>query len=536
MKTKKIITAISCLALVTGTFAATEGWYRIAPKVRTAGSFDLPGVNGSSGKLTLYASDGGTDQMWYLKDVGSWKYELIPRSAMGKRLDVPFANDINGNQLQIWDCNNSDAQRFYLWDFGNGFWEIKSAIGTQRALDLDACNAANDTRIQLWDKYANDCQKWQFNNVSVASVYQDCAFGGKRVELVPGNYTMTDLGQIGAGNDWISSLRVNGGYKVTAYWDDNFTGASYTWTGDDDCIVNEGWNDKITSLKIELVGAGGAPGYAGYTLWSNENFDNGWDGSKWATGCGTFGENATRFNPSAVYTSGGLLHLKIWKEDNWGWNGCENAGQQRGYYGGEFRMINPSVTYGIAEARIHTPGNGGYIASLFTYDYGAATNRFDGWNEIDIELEGRTTDKVSTNLLEGNCSHSWECTQWCYCACSQLNSPWAGFSHAGQWHDYRIEFTPSYIKWFVDGSCIRTIDGGYIYRNPNGEDVRYASATNGCSNGWRDGYLPGHSTRVMANMWLAQHGSVANALGGEWSDNQLPKECLYDWIRVYTRN
>jgi beta-glucanase (GH16 family) len=293
--------------------------------------------------------------------------------------------------------------------------------------------------------------------------------------------------------------------------------------------------DLLATAFIQVVSS--VPSYSGYTLWSNETFDNGWDGSKWTTGCGTFGENACRFDPAAVYTSGGNLHLKIWKETgNYGAGGCENASSVRDYKGGEFRMINAAVAYGIAEARINTPGNGGYVGSLFTYDYGAGTNRTDGWNEIDVELEGRTQDKISTNLLEGNCSHSWECTQWCYCACSQLINPWSGFSHAGQWHDYRMEFTPNYIKWFVDGNCIRTIDGSYVYRNPNGEDVRYASATNGCLNGWRDGYIPGHSTRVMTNMWLAQHGSVATALGGEWSDSQLPKETLYDWIRVYTRN
>jgi uncharacterized protein YaiE (UPF0345 family) len=34
------------------------------------------------------------------------------------------------------------------------------------------------------------------------------------------------------------------------YWDDNFTGTTLVKTGDDDCLVDDGWNDKVTSLVI----------------------------------------------------------------------------------------------------------------------------------------------------------------------------------------------------------------------------------------------------------------------------------------------
>src|SRR5205085_5208817 len=51
----------------------------------------------------------------------------------------------------------------------------------------------------------------------------------------------------------LSSLKVTSGYKVTMFDTDYFLGASLSKTGDDDCLVNESFNDKTTSLKVEAV-------------------------------------------------------------------------------------------------------------------------------------------------------------------------------------------------------------------------------------------------------------------------------------------
>jgi hypothetical protein len=466
MKTKIMIATIAGIFLASTTWAASEGWYRIAPKVRTAGSFDLPGANGSSGKLTLYASDNGTDQQWYLKDVGNWQYELIPRSAMGRRLDVTggSSGDYNGNQVQVWDANGGPWQRWYLWDFGDGFWEIKSALGSQRALDLDACNAANDTRIQLWDKYANDCQKWQFNNVSVASVYQDCNFTGKRVELVPGNYTMGDLAQIGIGNDWVSSLRVNNGYRIVGYWDDNFTGASRSWSGDDGCLVNVGWNDAITSLKVEVNGGGGS----GWVTDFYDGFDGSWlNRNNWTVMVGTDaefnGEQQWYVDEEGVennfWVSNGELKIKVQREDR------QFAGRWKG----------------LTSARIVTKNkvekvNGAWEARIVFWKSGSASGVWPAWwllgNRIneppiahadenacwptygarEIDIYEYTTNAGAlnpgafiTNFISGN-------------ACQQPSDSRRqdiGFDPYG-YNTYRLEFFNGECKIFLNGNFVRS--------------------------------------------------------------------------------
>jgi beta-glucanase (GH16 family) len=82
------------------------------------------------------------------------------------------------------------------------------------------------------------------------TVYKDCNFTGAAVSLPAGSYTLSQLQARGIANDDISSLKVQSGYKATLYWDDNFTGSTITKTADDACLVDDGWNDKITSIVI----------------------------------------------------------------------------------------------------------------------------------------------------------------------------------------------------------------------------------------------------------------------------------------------
>jgi hypothetical protein len=55
---------------------------------------------------------------------------------------------------------------------------------------------------------------------------------------------------MGIGNDWVSSIKVQNGYKATLYWDDNYGGSTLVKTADDACLVDDGWNDKVSSIVI----------------------------------------------------------------------------------------------------------------------------------------------------------------------------------------------------------------------------------------------------------------------------------------------
>jgi beta-glucanase (GH16 family) len=98
-------------------------------------------------------------------------------------------------------------------------------------------------------------------------VYKDCNYTGTAVALTTGSYTLAQLKAKGILDDDVSSLKVQSGYKATLYWDDNFTGTTLVKTADDACLVDDGWNDKVTSLVIST-------NTAASTLIQAENYSN----------------------------------------------------------------------------------------------------------------------------------------------------------------------------------------------------------------------------------------------------------------------
>lgn len=86
--------------------------------------------------------------------------------------------------------------------------------------------------------------------VEVATLYQHCNFGGYGIALEPGRYTLADLRSLGLSNDDVSSVSVAAGYKIELYQHDNFGGTVITKTSNDDCLVNDNFNDEVSSVVI----------------------------------------------------------------------------------------------------------------------------------------------------------------------------------------------------------------------------------------------------------------------------------------------
>jgi hypothetical protein len=81
-------------------------------------------------------------------------------------------------------------------------------------------------------------------------VYQGCNYSGWTVSLGTGDYTLTELRNMGFVNDDASSIKVPSGYHVTVYTSDNYTGTAVTFTADESCFTDLGINDAVSSIKV----------------------------------------------------------------------------------------------------------------------------------------------------------------------------------------------------------------------------------------------------------------------------------------------
>lgn len=86
-------------------------------------------------------------------------------------------------------------------------------------------------------------------------LFQHCDYGGYSLALREGEYNLSDLISRGIKNKDLSSLKIVEGYEVVFFDEVNFKGASIIETDDTDCLVKEGWNDRVSSLKVEKIEA-----------------------------------------------------------------------------------------------------------------------------------------------------------------------------------------------------------------------------------------------------------------------------------------
>ena len=88
----------------------------------------------------------------------------------------------------------------------------------------------------------------------IAIFYKDCNYtGAYAIGLNEGSYTKAQLTAKGITDKDISSIKITSGYEVVLYKNDNFGGATTGFTADVACLVNNGWNDSTTSLRIRSI-------------------------------------------------------------------------------------------------------------------------------------------------------------------------------------------------------------------------------------------------------------------------------------------
>ncbi|NHN24811.1 carbohydrate-binding protein [Flavobacterium jejuense] len=87
----------------------------------------------------------------------------------------------------------------------------------------------------------------------VATVYKHCNYDGYAVNLSIGNYTWSQLQAKGVLDNDISSLKVQSGYEMVLYANDNFTGTSIIINANNACLVANSFNDVATSVRVRAI-------------------------------------------------------------------------------------------------------------------------------------------------------------------------------------------------------------------------------------------------------------------------------------------
>ncbi|MDE1463345.1 beta/gamma crystallin-related protein [Spartinivicinus poritis] len=165
-------------------------------------------------------------------------------------------------KLNRYGILNDDVSSLYvpygyqvtLYEHDNFQGRAITLTGNDRCLVNNGFNDKVSSLIISKVRHAPQPQQpYRPYNPNLVTAYQHCKFKGYRSSLRPGYYNLQQLRQLGIKNDDISSFSVPRGYEVTLYEHDNFKGRSITLQSSDKCLVNNGFNDKLSSLVVRKV-------------------------------------------------------------------------------------------------------------------------------------------------------------------------------------------------------------------------------------------------------------------------------------------
>jgi endo-1,3-1,4-beta-glycanase ExoK len=135
----------------------------------------------------------------------------------------------------------------------------------------------------------------------------------------------------------------------------------------------------------------------------------------------------------------GRLQLRVTKARN----------ALRNYKCGEIRT-RASLGYGLYEARMRTAAGAGLNTAMFTYSGPPLTKVHD---ELDFEFLGKSPDKVQTNFWVNKVG------------VNEVNVPVPGGA-AAAFNNYAIDWSPTGIKWYINGKLVRSESGDVLPVTP----------------------------------------------------------------------
>ena len=258
------------------------------------------------------------------------------------------------------------------------------------------------------------------------------------------------------------------------------------------------------------------PKYDGFTPYLIEEFNAPLDldlDPNWTYGDGALNEGMTRMMKENISFEGGSMVLKITDTPQPGaysFSAADNVAAKP-LSSGELRTIYNNFRYGRYEVRMKAPSTGSnYLFTMFTYRAPA----YLLWREIDIEVQASPQNSFITNLITAApgtrvWSASIEDATTQYPHGGAASGIPASYDSQSDYHVYAFEWLPTEIKWYIDGTLIRTKQDGVGKNNLA---------------------VPRESTKIVMNLWVFASKGLG---GGDPALNTFPIAGQYDWFRFY---
>jgi len=243
--------------------------------------------------------------------------------------------------------------------------------------------------------------------------------------------------------------------------------------------------------------SGGAPGVSGasssaagrsFVLDWEDNFDV-LDASLWELQTFSWDGNLAQFSTANATASSGVLSINLT---------AQPSDTAKPYRGVELRSLK-TITYGKVEARIRFAHGSGLVSGLVLIytPYPA-----DDWNEIDIEHLGKSSGSVQLNCQVYTGPATVPPVTKSVAPTQDPLIADLGFDAEADFHLYAMEWTPTDVRFTIDGKLVRTWT----------KDIARM-------------HLP---QNVLFTIWASDSASWAGPL----TSSSAPSSAQIDWIKV----
>ena len=261
-------------------------------------------------------------------------------------------------------------------------------------------------------------------------------------------------------------------------------------------IGGKGGSATGGSTALGGTAGGGAGGNAGIGTGGSDSFALAWqddfdtlDTSLWQAQTFTWDGNQAQFTPQNVSVASGKLTIALTNAP---------SGSTKPYLGVELRSTK-TLTYGKVSASMRFAKGSGVVSGLVLF-YTPYPNC--DWNEIDIEHLGNSSNTSQLNCMVYTGTPATSCTT----SVTPTQEPQVvnlSSDAESAFHQYDIEWTPAGVKFFIDGTLLRTW-------TTNISRLK----------------LP---LNILLTIWASSSASWAGSLNAA----SAPTSAEVDWIKVY---
>lgn len=157
--------ATSSVNMMNGlSYVARYAWLAAIPSIGGYTDTATCTTSGSNTQVGVaYAAAGGSSG----GTIANGVHTMTPACATGSRLDDNAGGTTNGNKVQIWTANGSQAQNWSFANVGGTSYNMAVNLGPYC---LDGGAATQGTQLQIWSCNGSADQKW--NGTSVSGGYK----------------------------------------------------------------------------------------------------------------------------------------------------------------------------------------------------------------------------------------------------------------------------------------------------------------------------------------------------------------------------